>query len=368
MFSVLMTILWSSVLITLFSFLRTRRRLLHVCSISTVILIYLFCAVRLAFPFEVPWVRVVGGGSVYNRIHSVLNCKVGSLRICEILFAIWMLGAVCSLAGYWRQYRRAVRYFQSLPREESRIGQELLNELDGSGRIKVLESTGIKAPCCIGIFRQRIFLPAGDYDRRELQYILLHEYTHLAGQDILLKALIRVLCCIYWWNPPVYWLKRDLDQSLEIRCDLSVAGRMQERERADYLDVMLKAFNEGGGSDQAPGAAGLAEAHSGSLLERFRIVADMGVVQKRRVNVLTCAAMLLTLAVSYSFILQSKYDTPLSEIETGENIYYMDLETSYILKQGEVYTFCTEKVEKVISEETALRLQEVGYVIREVSK
>lgn len=95
-FSVLMTILWSSVLIAFFSFLRTRTRLLHICSISSVIMIYLFCAIRLACPFEVPWVQVVSGGAVYNRIYGVLNLKAGPFRIYEIFlpYGFWECSSV----------------------------------------------------------------------------------------------------------------------------------------------------------------------------------------------------------------------------------------------------------------------------------
>ncbi len=301
-FSVLMTILWSSVLIAFFSFLRTRTRLLHICSISSVIMIYLFCAIRLACPFEVPWVQVVSGGAVYIGIHGVLNFKVGPVRIYEILFAIWLMGMLISLVRYLAQYRKALHHFRELPQEDSRLGQELLDEVDGNSSIKVLKSARITTPCCIGIFRKRIFLPAKDYERKELRYILLHEYTHLAHQDLLLKLLVRVLCGIYWWNPLVYCLKKDLNQSMEIRCDLSVTGHLQERERANYLDVMLKAFCESRQADKSTGAAGLVEDHSKSLLERFRIVADMGVVRKKQVNVFACVVMALVLAVSYSFI------------------------------------------------------------------
>lgn len=99
-FSVLMTILWSSVLITLFSFLRTRTKLLHICSISTVILIYLFCAIRLAFPFEVPWAHVVSGGAVYNGMYRALRFKTGPVRIYEILFAVWFIGMLINLVLY----------------------------------------------------------------------------------------------------------------------------------------------------------------------------------------------------------------------------------------------------------------------------
>lgn len=363
-FSVLMTILWSSVLISFFALLRTRTRLLHICSISTVIMIYLFCAIRLAFPFEVPWARVVWGGAVYNRIFRMLNFRAGPVRIYEILFAIWFIGMLISLVRYLAQYRKALRHFRELLQEESRLGQEILDEVDRNSSIKVLKSAGITAPCCIGIFRKRIFLPAKDYDKEELRYILLHEYTHLANQDILLKMLIRVLCGIYWWNPLVYCLKKDLNQSMEIRCDLSVTGHLQEKERADYLDVMLTAFCESRLTDKSIGVAGLVEEHSKNLLERFRIVADMGIVQKKQVNVLAGMVMALILAVSYSFILQSEYETPISEIETDENTYYMDEETAYIIKQGDTYILHTEGAEAVIDEDVALGLQEKGFILK----
>lgn len=367
-FSVLMTILWSSVLITFFSFLRTRTKLLHICSISTVILIYLFCAIRLAFPFEVPWAHVVSGGAVYNRIFRMLNFRAGSVRIYEILFAIWFIGMLISLTWYLVQYRRAMRYFWNLPQRESKMGQKILDEMDGNSRIKVLESAGIMTPCSIGILKKRIFLPAKDYGREELRYILLHEYTHLTNQDILLKMLIRILCGIYWWNPLVYFLKKDLDQSMEIRCDLSVTEHLKEKERADYLDVMLKTFCESGMPDKSMGIAGLVEEHSKSLLERFRIVADMRIVQKKRVNVFAGAVMLLILVVSYSFIFQSAYETPISEIETDDDIYNVDVKTSYIIKQGDIYILHTKSAEIAIDDIMVMWLLEEGVALREVSE
>lgn len=364
-FSVLMTILWSSVLIAFFPFLRTRTRLLHICSISSVIMIYLFCAIRLACPFEVPWVQVVSGGAVYIGIHGVLNFKVGPVRIYEILFAIWLIGMLISLVRYLAQYRKALHHFRKLPQEDGLVGQELLDEAVGNSSIRVLKSAGIITPCCVGIFRKRIFLPAKDYERKELRYILLHEYTHLAHQDLLLKLLVRVLCGIYWWNPLVYCLKKDINQSMEIRCDLSVTRHLQERERAQYLDVMLKAFCESRQADKSTGVAGLVEDHSKSLLERFRIVADMGVVRKKQVNVFAGVMMALVLAVSYSFILQSEYDTPISEIETDEDTYYMDEKTTYIIKQGDIYILYTEGAEALIDEDVAMGLQEKGFILKE---
>ena len=68
---------------------------------------------------------------------------------------------------------------------------------------------------------------------------------------------------------------------------------------------------------------------------------------------------------SYSFILQSEYDPPISEIETDEDIYSMDEETSYIIRQGDTYILHTENVEVVIDEEVALGLREEGFTLKE---
>ncbi len=236
--------------------------------------------------------------------------------------------------------------------------------MNGNSRIKVLESAGIITPRCIGIFRKRIFLPAKEYDRKELRYILLHEYTHLTNQDILLKMLIRLLCGIYWWNPLVYFLNKNLNQSMEIRCDLRVTGGLNETERADYLDMMLRAFCESGLQDKSMGAAGLVEEHSKSLLERFKLVADMEIVQKSRVNMFAGMVMLLVLTMSYSFILQSEYETPMSEIETDEDAYNVDMETSYIIKRGDTYILHTKDSELVIDENVANWLLGEGYVLK----
>lgn len=365
-FSVLMTILWSSILIALFYFLRTKTGLLHICSISTVILLYLFCAIRIALPIELPWTHVVSGGPVYNGIYSVFFLhKFGFIRLYELFLVIWIIGIAYHLAKYLVEYHNVMRYIRNIPKADSEEGKKILKELDKANRIEVLKTSAVKSPCCIGIFRKRILLPNREYSKNELRYILLHEYTHLCNNDILLKELIMALCWIYWWNPIVYLLQKELNQSIEIRCDLSVTRYLNENERADYLGVMLDAFVEKKTINEYVGAVGLVENHSQSLVERFRIVADMGVVQKNRTNVFAAFMMLLILTVSYSFILQSSYETPISEIETDENAYYVHPENAYITKQGNTYILHTADAESVISEETAKMLvEEEGFMMR----
>lgn len=157
------------------------------------------------------------------------------------------------------------------------------------------------------------------------------------------------------------WMKKDVNQSVEIRCDLSVTGHLEKAERADYLEVMLDAFRES--TDTAPltGSAGLVENHSASLMERFHIVADSKIMQKKWTTVWTCIAMLVVLVLSYSFILQPKYAVPESEIGNGSRIYEVNQEDSYIIKKADTYILHTEKEEVSIDEETAIGLIKDGW-------
>lgn len=369
LFSVLMTILWSSLLILVFLFLRTRVKLLHIYSIQTVILLYLFCAVRMVLPVGLPWTKEVSGGGFYRGIYDLFCYELGTVRISDILIFLWAAGSLSSLLRYFLQYRRATVYFREvLQTEEDEAGRNILNELDPGSSIRVFRSVRVRSPCCIGILKKRILLPERKYSEKELRYILLHEYTHLKHNDILLKALIRGLCGIYWWNPLLYRMKKDLNQSMEIRCDLSVTGHLEDAERADYLSVILSAFRESRDMATFAGAAGLAEEHTENLVERFRVVADRKVVREKRTSILACVTALLFLGASYSIILQPQYEPPISEVITDENAYIMDGKNTYIIKQGDTYILHTVDTEVVISEESANMLLNDGFILKEVSR
>ena len=58
-FSVWMTVLWSSILILIFYVLRTKYQLIDIYSVSGVIVLYLFCMIRMVIPVEFSWTKGV---------------------------------------------------------------------------------------------------------------------------------------------------------------------------------------------------------------------------------------------------------------------------------------------------------------------
>ena len=61
--------------------------------------------------------------------------------------------------------------------------------------------------------------------------ILQHEFCHVKGNDLLIKLFYNLLLVIFWWNPLTYRFRKELDNLLELRCDLRITKDMNEWEK-----------------------------------------------------------------------------------------------------------------------------------------
>ena len=162
--------------------------------------------------------------------------------------AIWLFGTVFLLIRYALQYRKAIRAARQARPWDSRAAS-LLSEIrrQTSRTIKVRGRTAanIESAFGVGVLRRYIILPDKTYTDAELHYILLHEYTHFLNHDTAVKLLVTLYCIIFWWNPVVYLLQKDLEQTLELKCDRAIAQTLNAQERTAYLRAILSAMKQG---------------------------------------------------------------------------------------------------------------------------
>lgn len=372
-FSVWMTVLWSSILILLFYVLRTKSILIDVCSVSGVIVLYLFCLIRMLIPVEFPWTKVIANAELYNKLYDAFYYKLNigtGLYVYQILLVLWLTGTVGLLLRMLNQYMRIIRYFGSL---ETTKDEMILNELRGISGNKspdIVQTAAVKIPCCIGVYRKRIILPDKIYSREELHYIILHEYLHLQNNDFLTKLLVNVMCVIYWWNPFVYLLKKDLNQSMEMRCDALATMGLSRQQNSNYLAVVLKEFKDyfkiTDDDRQNDIMIHLFEGYSEGLLERFRLVASDKKYIFKKGKILAWIISGCMLIVSYSFIFQSKYEVSEMEIEVDQNTHEVDDENAYIIKQKDgSYILHGPNNDICIGEESVKKLMEDGFIVIE---
>lgn len=118
--------------------------------------------------------------------------------------------------------------------------QRLRRRLRGAVREEknIYSAAGLETPFVMGLFRPRIYLPAGlaDVERR---YILLHEQTHIRRGDHLWRLLGFLALCLHWYNPLV-WLAFSMSgRDMEMSCDEAVLRVLGEDVKKPYSASLL---------------------------------------------------------------------------------------------------------------------------------
>ena len=169
----------------------------------------------------------------------------------------------------------------------------------------------------------------------ELYNILLHEWTHYIHKDIWIKFLLKLLCIIYWWNPFLYLLKHDIDDTLEIKCDLSITTKMTEKEKTEYLESILKvakSLHSKKTLTPSNNIGFITQKKNHSLKERFNYILKY-IPPTTRQKISTTfffGAMFLFFLSSYLFVIQP-YAAPPTEVD-GIPSYTINPSNSYITK------------------------------------
>ena len=230
-FSFLSALLWSSLLIVAIYLLRHTRFKQHF-GVLSMVLLYLFCAVRLFLPLEFPHTLIAEDDVVYPYIYNLLTRErtmLANKSLTLVLCTVWILGFCVLLFRYARQYRKAIRSVERYAEPWDEQTNALLKQVQQQTRriIKVQGYTAasVESAFGIGVIHKRIILPDKDYTEAELHYVLLHEYTHFLNHDTIVKQLVTLFCIIFWWNPVVYLLQKDLElgnQMRPVRCTNTV--------------------------------------------------------------------------------------------------------------------------------------------------
>lgn len=353
-FSFLSALLWSSLLIVAIYLLRHTRFKQHF-GVLSMVLLYLFCAVRLFLPLEFTHTLIAEDNVVYPHIYDLLTQKrdmLANAPIGLILCAVWILGFCELLFRYLWQYRKAIhsveRYAEPWDERTNTLLKQVQQQTRRTIKVHGYTATSVESAFGIGVIRKRIILPDKDYTEAELRYVLLHEYTHFLNRDTIVKLLVTLFCTIFWWNPVVYLLQKDLEQNMEIKCDLSVARTLCSRERAEYLRTILTLMKQSDRKHRIPFAAAAlfkndAEAE---IKERFETVMAYSVNQHHLViNAIFVGVFTVLLIASYTVLPQPKFEAPSSE-KTGRIEF--DNTNAYVLRDNNgLYWICIADTEPI---------------------
>ena len=104
--------------------------------------------------------------------------------------------------------------------------------------MNVYLAEGLRTPFVLGIFRPKIYLPFG-LSGDEKNYILLHEETHLARYDHVIKVAAFLLVCVHWFNPLVWIAFICMSRDMEMSCDEAVIRKLGDQVKQNYSASLL---------------------------------------------------------------------------------------------------------------------------------
>ena len=165
-------------------------------------------------------------------------------KIYVCLFFLWSTLALVLFVRKITIYQSFIQYIKAGSVEVSDI--KLLNllsdceeKLNIKTRVELSYNPLIASPVMIGFFRPGIVLPVGDMEDKELFYIFVHELIHYKQRDMFYKWLIQIVVCAHWFNPFVYLLEKEVNQSCELSCDEKIISVLDDKAKREYGDTLI---------------------------------------------------------------------------------------------------------------------------------
>lgn len=170
--------------------------------------------------------------------------QIDIINVSDIFYYTWILGLIIGFT-YLIYYH--LRFHIGIKKVQKEISEEniltILNsqkeDLNIEGDIRVYSLKGIYTPMIVGIIRPRIMLPDKSYELREVSLIFKDELIHYKRKDNLLKLIFSLVNIIYWFNPLVYMLRKNFNESCELSCDEEVIKKSSINEVKEYSLMLL---------------------------------------------------------------------------------------------------------------------------------
>ncbi|MFA5021366.1 MAG: M56 family metallopeptidase [Patescibacteria group bacterium] len=168
----------------------------------------------------------IHGGNIVNRINQVILPAAAetkqAINLADILQIIWLTGILLILAAAILSYVRIKRKISTATLVKDNI----------------YETDLIHTPFVIGFIKPKIYILTG-MQKDELDYILLHEQTHIRHRDYWIKPLAFIVLAVYWFNPVIWIAYILMARDMEMACDESVIKHTKEENKGTYSNLLL---------------------------------------------------------------------------------------------------------------------------------
>lgn len=247
--SVLNTLLFSTMAILLLSCITARINTTSKKGFAFLSFIIVMIMLRLFLPVELPSQNNVNITKIWPDIYvKFVRPKVvfagieWSLLLLMIVISI--TGSIVCMIRLILSYistSRILKKYETVKNDTiDKLVIKINNESKQSVHFSLVNSPDITTPFIFGFRKPIIVLPEIELSEDEWYYILSHEMTHYYHKDLWLRFACEFLQVVYWWNPLVYLLRKQIIKFQELRTDTTVIRKLDEIQKMDYLQCLVK--------------------------------------------------------------------------------------------------------------------------------
>lgn len=351
-FPFVMAVITNSLMIVIIYFLRKIPYFANLFNVWFMVILYLFCVLRVFLPIEFPGLQIIlEDRSVYVKIFEAFIQRdadgIARPNTALIIFlCAWAVGII--VISMWNiiSQRKFFHYLMAngdyaTDHERSIFSGVVKDVLKSDKNVALRKTDVITGTLVVGLIHKTVLIPDETYTDDELKMIFRHECMHIKNKDLWIKLLVQIYCCIFWWNPFAYLLKTDLDVSLEMKCDLNATKDLSDTEKLTYIETLKNRSVAKSGGKPFVICAELADGKKKSkLVARIKAVLAEPPKRAGQVIINTVIAILFIgiFAGSYVIIWQPNFreEGPTEESYTlaeGERV--VDNDDAYLIKRDD---------------------------------
>lgn len=299
---------------------------------------------RILIPVNFPFTITIPITHIFPELTVTLSKIIGEYAKFDIVRFIWGIGAAISLVIMAAQESR----FHGLLCQVSQIGPEKkcivasFLEKYSFEKLKIVVVSSQISPGITGIFHPILIIPEYVFALSEEMQdcIVMHEYEHYKNHDIGMKYLVKILSCLYWWNPIVYILQRKINLVIELSTDSLVVSNMDMMKKIEYMQCLVsvnKICCPGSNLSNKFAKSGVPLIQSQSDLE-IRIKKIMNIINKKRqkTNLYTRINTVVVITMISASLLFVPEAYGVSD-EAAENSFSVTSENAYLVEDNGEY-------------------------------
>ncbi|MCM1257863.1 MAG: M56 family metallopeptidase [Roseburia sp.] len=359
-FTLAMTVFWVSIFVKIISSLRKQMTSWKYFSIYPLLLLLMFCILRVIFPLELPFTTIILSKKLlppvqrflYTPFYSVVEIDI---TLFHIILGIWAIGTGVILIKQAREYLHFRHTVDLLPESNDMRLYEILDKARAGNlkEIKIKIHKSFRSPAIIGFVHPVIIMPKIELNDDQLLGIFIHEVSHYKLKHHVIKLITEIIQACFWWNPIFRTLSAEVTHALEMHSDKMVCSRLDKRQLNEYLQGILKVMEimKKEKHTVSCGCGLVEDDDDEKIQQRFEMILNNGYQSKEKISFLTILLILGVFVLSYGFVVQPYVEPTLDDIDTGAMIleggdpcYYVKTENGY-----EVYDISGQYIDTVES-------------------